>query len=46
MRCAIVTLRDRPKRATAFNQTTDLRRSGNKVELRVEDIHEVVTLQY
>ena len=43
---ATLTLHDRPKRATAFNKSTDLRRSGNIVEMRVEDIHEVVTLQY
>ena len=34
------------KRAKAFNRSTVLRRSGQKVELRVEDVHEVVTLQY
>ena len=43
---ATLTLHDRPKRVAAFNKSTELRRSGNKVELRVEDIHEVVTLQY
>ena len=37
---------DRPKRAKAFNKSTDVQRSGRKVELQVEDIHEVVTLQY
>jgi hypothetical protein len=43
---ATLSLRDRPKRARAFNKSTELRRSGHQVELRVEDIHEVVTLQY
>ena len=42
---ATLTLRDRPKRAKAFDKSTDLRRSSHKVELRVEDIHEVVKLQ-
>lgn len=42
----MLTLRDRPKLATAFNKSTELRRSGNKLDLRIEDIHEVVTLQY
>ena len=37
---------DRPKRAKAFNKSTDVQRSGHKVELQVEDIHEVITLQY
>lgn len=43
---ASLTLRDRPKRAKAFNKSTAVRRSGRKVELQVEDIHEVVTMQY
>lgn len=43
---ATLTLRDRPKRAKAFNKSTKAHRSGHKVELQVEDIHDVVTLQY
>ncbi len=43
---ATLTLRDRPKRAKAFNPSTELRRSGHKIRLRVEDIHEVVTVPY
>jgi hypothetical protein len=43
---ATITLRDRPKRATAFNKSTELHRSGHKFEVLVEDIHEVVTFQY
>ena len=43
---ATITLRDRPKHASAFNKSTELRRSGSKVDLRIEDIHEVLTLQY
>jgi len=43
---ATITLRDRLKRARALNKSTELRRSGSRLELRIEDIHEVVTLQY
>ena len=43
---ASITLRDRPKHASTCNKSTELRRSGSKVDLRIEDIHEVVTLQY
>ena len=43
---ATLTLRDRPKRAKAFNKSTNMHRSGHKVEIQVEDIHEVVTLQF
>ena len=43
---ATLKLRDRPKRAKAFNKSTELRRSGHKVELRVEDIHEVIEILY
>ena len=41
-----IRLHDQPKRARAFNKSTEIHRSGLRVELRVEDIHEVVTLQY
>src|SRR5262249_48959838 len=43
---ATIALRDRPSQVRALNKSTDLHRSGHKVELRVEDIHEVVTLHY
>lgn len=43
---ATLTLRDRPKQAKAFNPSTSVRRSGHKVELQIEDIHEVVAVQY
>ena len=43
---ATITLRDRPKHASTFNKSTELRRSGSKVDLRIEDIHEFLTLQY
>jgi len=43
---AALKLRDRPKRVQAYNKSTELRRSGQKIELRVEDIHEVLTISY
>ncbi len=43
---ATITLRDRPRTARAFNKSTELHKSGSKVDLRIEDIHEVVTLRY
>ena len=43
---AAITLRDQPKSVHAFNRSTELHHSGHKVELRVEDIHEVVTMSY
>ena len=39
-------LRDAVKGVKTFNPSTAVRRSGRKVELTVEDIHEVVILQY
>ena len=36
---------DQTTRATAFNKSTELHRSGQIVELRGEDIHEVVTVE-
>ena len=39
-------LRDAVKSVKTFNPSTAVRRSGRKVELTVEDIHEVVILQY
>lgn len=43
---ATIIVRDRPKRAKAFNKSTELQRSGHKVGVRVEAIHDVVTLRY
>ena len=43
---ATLTLRDPLKNAKAFNQTTLLKASGNQVTLMVEDVHEVITLEY
>lgn len=43
---ATITLLDRPKRAKAFNSSTQLHRSGRKVEVLIQDIHEVVSFQY
>ena len=34
------------KRATAFNHSTRITREGRRVQLTVEDIHEVISLQY
>ena len=39
-------VRDAIKGVKTFNPSTAVRRSGRKVELTVEDIHEVVILQY
>lgn len=41
-----LTLRDKLKSARAFNPATEIKKRGNKVTLRVEDIHEIVTLNY
>lgn len=38
--------RDRLKRAKALNRTTQLKKRGNRVELTVEDIHEVIQCRY
>jgi hypothetical protein len=38
--------RDRPRSAQALNPSTRLRRRGTRVQLTVEDIHEVVTVKY
>ncbi len=35
-----------PKSAAAFNPSTEVRSSGEKVELVIEDIHEVITIGY
>ena len=43
---ATITTSDKLESATALNSSTELRKSGNKVTLLVEDIHEVVTLHY
>lgn len=37
---------DKLKNAPAFNPTTELKKTASKVALRVEDIHEIVTLNY
>ena len=34
------------KRATAFNPSTRIAREKRRVQLTVEDIHEVISLQY
>lgn len=41
-----ITLRDKLKSARAFNPTTEIKKRGNKVTLRIEDIHEIVSLNY
>jgi hypothetical protein len=43
---ATITLREGLKNAKAFNRGTQLKKRRNRVELTVEDIHEVVTLRY
>lgn len=43
---ATVTLETAPKSARAFNKSTEVRQSGRKIELKIEDIHEVLTLRY
>ncbi|MBM3882189.1 MAG: hypothetical protein FJ387_21125 [Verrucomicrobia bacterium] len=43
---ATLTRRESANRASAFNPTTELRRKGNQLEIRVEDIHEVVSINY
>ena len=43
---AILTLRDHLKGAKAWNASTELRRRGKRVDLSVQDIHEVVVLKY
>ncbi len=43
---AAITLRDRPKGVHVYNKSTELHRSGRKVELRIEDIHEVFSISY
>jgi hypothetical protein len=43
---ATVTLRDDLKSARTFSRITELKKRGNRVELTIEDIHEVVTLRY
>ncbi len=43
---AILTFRDRPRGAKAFNSSTRLQWHGSRLQLTVEDIHEVVTVKY
>jgi hypothetical protein len=43
---ATLTFRDRPKSARAFSPATRLQRRGGRVCLTVEDIHDVVTVEY
>jgi len=38
--------RDRPRSVKAFSPSTRLQRRGGRVQLTVEDIHEVVTVRY
>jgi hypothetical protein len=41
-----LTLRDHLKGAKTWNASSELRRRGNRVDLSVQDIHEVVVLKY
>jgi hypothetical protein len=43
---ATLTLRDHLKGAKVWHASTELRRRGNRVDLSVQDIHEVVVLKY
>jgi hypothetical protein len=43
---AIIEVRDGLKSAKALNRSTELKRRGNRVELTVEDIHEVLQCRY
>ena len=43
---ATVKTADPIKRATAFNHSTKIARSSHRLQLTVEDIHEVISLQY
>ena len=43
---AIIEVRDGLKSAKALNRSTELKRRGNRVELTVEDIHEVIQCRY
>jgi hypothetical protein len=43
---ATLEFRDGLKSAKALNQTTRLKKRGNRVELTVEDIHEVIQCRY
>jgi hypothetical protein len=43
---ATVTLRDRPNGAKVWNRATKLQRHANRVDLTIEEIHEVVVLNY
>ena len=43
---ASIEFRDGLKGAKALNGSTRLKRRGNRVELTVEDIHEVVVCRY
>ena len=43
---AAITVRDGVKTAAALNPKTQLKSDGNRVEVTVEDIHEVVIVRY
>jgi hypothetical protein len=43
---ATLILRDGLKSVKALNRSTDLKRRGNRVELTIEDIHEVIQCRY
>lgn len=43
---AVIIVHDRPKQVQAFNRSTQLHHSARNIELRIEDIHEVVALSY
>ena len=43
---ATLEFRDGLKSAKAFNRTTELKKRGNRVQLTIEDIHEVIQCRY
>lgn len=43
---AIIELNRPPKRAGAFNKSTSIKRKGARIEVSVNDIHDVVVIQY
>jgi hypothetical protein len=43
---ATLELRNSLKRARAFNRTTELKKRGNRLELIIEDIHEIIQCHY
>jgi Hypothetical glycosyl hydrolase 6/Beta-galactosidase trimerisation domain len=43
---ASVTFADKPARVAAFNKSTQVRRNGRTVDLLVEDVHDVLVVEY